>query len=117
MTRTFVITLAFERQWTNLSLNDEDPQKLEMIILENPQVGDVITGTSGLRKMRFSLEKGKSSGARIMYVDFATYQQVYLIGAFSKKEKENLTQSEKNEIKKIIIEIGKALEKGGIKNE
>lgn len=117
MTRTFVISLIFERQWDNLGLNDEDLQKLEKIILENPQVGDMITGTSGLRKMRFSLEKGKSSGARIMYVDFTAYEQVYLIGAFSKKEKENLTQSEKNEIKKTIMAIGKTLEKRGMKNE
>lgn len=112
MTRTFIITPAFERQWADIGLKDEDLRELEKIILENPQVGSVITGTGGLRKMRFALKKGKSSGARIIYVDFTVYEKVYLIGAFSKKGKENLTKGERNDIKKVIMELGKELEKG-----
>ena len=41
MTRTFVITLAFEKQWANIELNDEDLQNL---ILENAQVGGINNG-------------------------------------------------------------------------
>ena len=44
MTRTFVITLAFEKQWANIELNDEDLQKLEKIKLENAQVGGINNG-------------------------------------------------------------------------
>lgn len=95
MTRTFIIALNFEKQWSAMGLNDDNLQELEKSIMDNPQVGDVLTGTGGLRKMRFSIEKGKSSGARVMYVDFAVCDQVYLIGAFPKNDKENLTKGEK----------------------
>ena len=44
----------------------------------------------------------KSGSARVCYVDFASFEKNYLIQVFSKDEKPNLTDSEKNEVKKVI---------------
>ena len=79
--------------------------ELEKYLLKNPQAGAVIQGTSGLRKLRYSLptnNKGKSGGVRILYVDFVIYEKLYLIDLFGKNEKENITENEKKEFKKII---------------
>ena len=68
-------------------------------------------GTGGLRKLRFALPgkgksgKGKSGGARICYVVFAEFEMIYLITAFTKDEQDNLSQEEKNILKKRIKEL------------
>lgn len=42
MTRTFIQTLEFTKNWEKLGLTDDDLRRLELEILQNPQVGDVI---------------------------------------------------------------------------
>ena len=113
MTRTFIQTDEFVKQWEKLGLTDEDLRKLELEILKNPQAGPVIRGTGGLRKLRFAHEnKGKSGSTRICYVDYVIYETVYLITAYAKSEKDNLTEAECNEIRKVILAIGKQLQEG-----
>ena len=113
MIRTFIQTDEFVKQWEKLGLTDEDLRKLELEILKNPQAGPVIRGTGGLRKLRFAYEnKGKSGSTRICYVDYVIYETVYLITAYAKNEKDNLTESERNEIRKVIMAIGKQLQEG-----
>jgi hypothetical protein len=52
-----------------MGLNDRDRRRLENEITDNPQIGAVMRGTGGLRKMRFSFEgKGKSGSSRVLYV-------------------------------------------------
>ena len=53
--------------------------------------------------MRFAFEdRGKSGSARVIYVDFEVYEKIYLITAYPKNEKENLTNQERNEIHRLI---------------
>ena len=60
-------------------------------------------GTGGIRKMRFAFEKrGKSGSVRIIYVDFEVYEKIYLITAYPKNEKDNLSQAERNELRQMI---------------
>lgn len=103
MTRTFIETNEFTRKWEQLGLTDEELRKLENSILENPQIGKIVKGTGKLRKMRFSLPgRGKRGSARVCYVDFFMHDTVYMITAYAKNEKENLSQKERNDIKKAI---------------
>lgn len=74
--------------------------------MDDPEAGDLIRGTGGVRKLRFAfLGRGKSGSSRIIYVDFAMYEVVYLIAAYKKADKENLTKEERNEIKKLVKEL------------
>ena len=60
-------------------------------------------GTGGLKKIRFAFRgRGKGGSVRVCYVDFATFAKTYLIQVFSKEEKPNLTNTEKNAVKKVI---------------
>ena len=116
MTRTFIQTDEFIKNWERLGLTDDDLRRLELEIMKNPQVGPVIQGTGKLRKMRFTFEnKGKSGSSRVCYVDFLIHETVYLITVYPKNEKDNLSKAERNEIKKFIDILEKRL--GGNDNE
>ena len=77
--------------------------ELQQFLIKNPYAGDTMVGTGGLKKIRYAFEgRGKSGSARVCYVDFASFEKNYLIQVFSKDEKPNLTDSEKNAVKKVI---------------
>ena len=99
-----------------MGFDDEDLRLLELSILEHPEKFPIMKGTGGLRKARISLDKkGKSGGARVCFVDFIFIETVYLITVYGKKEKDNLSKAERNQIKKMIEALRKNLEE--VKNE
>ncbi len=101
---------VFDKQWQEMGLDDNDLQNLQAQLLENPQIGNVIKGTGKLRKMRFALpNRGKSGSARVLYVDFVVAETIYLIFAYPKSEKDNLSDEERNNIKKLIDRIEQTL--------
>lgn len=114
MTKTFIQTNEFSRNWEELGFDDEDLRKLELELLKNPQIGSVVRGTGKLRKMRFAFpDRGKSGSVRVCYVDFVIQEAIYLVTVYSKKEKDNLTQAERNEIKKMIQLLEVSLKEDG----
>ena len=103
MKRTFIQTQRFLKQWEALGFSDEDLLTLENMIMDNPKVGDVIPGSGGIRKMRFAMsQRGKRGGSRVCYVDFAVYETVYLMAVYGKGKKENLSENEKAELRKVV---------------
>ena len=103
MTRVFVELPSFRNAWRSLGLTDRDLRRLQEELLAGPQRGNVIQGTGGVRKMRFALEnRGKSGSVRVIYVDFVIYEKLYLLTAYPKSEKDNLTKAERNELKKLV---------------
>ncbi|WP_461255559.1 type II toxin-antitoxin system RelE/ParE family toxin [Treponema sp. R80B11-R83G3] len=110
MTREFVMMPEFDRQWQKMGLGDDELRQLQEALLENPKIGGVIRGTRKLRKIRIAFEgKGKSGSGRVAYVDFAFYETIYLITAYPKNEKDNLSKAEQNAIAKIIIRFEQGL--------
>ena len=108
MTREFVMTPEFDRQWGKLGLGDDELRELQKLLLENPKAGKIIRGTKGLRKIRIAFEgQGKSGSGRVAYVDFTIHETVYLITAYSKNEKDNLSKAERNTIAKMIVRLEK----------
>lgn len=108
--RIFFSTSEFDKQWEYMGLNDDDRRRLENEIIVNPQIGSVMQGTGGLRKMRFAIEnKSKRDSTRILYVDFVVLERVYLITAYPKSEKENISPSDREAYKKIIEQTKKQL--------
>jgi len=66
MKRTFVYLPNFDKIWKALNLSDDNIVKLENMILEQPDRGELIQGTGGLRKIRVSKDqKGKSGSCSI----------------------------------------------------
>lgn len=103
MTRSFIELPLFRSKWVDLGLNDADLRRLQVELLADPKVGAVMQGTGGVRKMRFAFEhQGKSGGVRVIYIDFEVYEKIYLLTAYTKNEKDNLSKEERNEIRKLI---------------
>ena len=112
MTRSFIQTTGFLASWKKMGLSDDDLCRLEVEIMKKPDVGKVIPGTGGLRKMRFAFrERGKRGSVRVCYVDFVVSETIYLIAAYPKSKKDNLTKTECKNIKRMIEcledEVGK----------
>lgn len=100
----------FDRRWKSMDLDDNDLRRLQEELLLNPEKGDVMQGTGGLHKLRFAFEgNGKSGSVRVCYVDFAIYESIYLITAYPKIEKDNLSKAERNNIAKMISALEVAL--------
>jgi hypothetical protein len=112
----FFSSSEFDKQWKRMGLDDENRRKLENEIANNPQIGAVIRGTGGLRKMRFAFEgKGKSGSLRALYVDYVVFERVYLITTYPKSQKENITPLERELFKKMIEQTQREL--GGKNHE
>jgi len=96
----------FVDAWKALGFDqEEDIWALEISIMANPESGEVIPGTGGLRKLRFgkSHQKlGKRKGVRVCYVHFKEHGTVLLVVAYGKNKKVDLTQDEKKSIQEYI---------------
>ena len=103
MTRTFIELPIFRSRWKDMGLDDNDLKRLQEELLADPKVGAVMRGTGGVRKMRFAFEqKGKSGSARVIYVDFEVYEKIYLLTAYPKNEKDNLSKEERNDLRELV---------------
>ena len=103
MTRLFVELPSFRSEWKAMGLNDEDLRRLQEEILANPKIGAVMRGTGGVRKMRFAYEqRGKSGSIRVIYIDFEIHEKIFLLTAYPKSEKDNLSQAERNELHQLV---------------
>ena len=63
----FVETTIFTKSIIQLSDDDQyrEPQEL---LIRNPEIGDLIQGSGGIRKTRWTLtEQAKQGGVRVVY--------------------------------------------------
>lgn len=89
-----------------MGLHDEELKLLEDILLENPQKGDVIEGTSGARKMRIQMNgHGKRGGGRVIYVDIFEKEKIYFLFAYPKNVQVNLTEQQKKIVRQMVEAI------------
>lgn len=103
MHRTFKEVPSFSRKWQELGFTDDDLRTLEIILLRNPKLGDAISGTGGIRKIRIPTNNiGKRGGCRVIYVDIEIKECIYLLNVYSKREKEDLTSKEKKMLKNLV---------------
>ena len=81
-------------------------------LAQNPTKGSVIPGGGGIRKIRLALEnRGKSSGARVIYLYLKIRERIYLLTVYPKNRQENLTAAELKNLKTATTLIKKASEK------
>jgi mRNA-degrading endonuclease RelE of RelBE toxin-antitoxin system len=88
-----------------------DAEELEDIrdfLKSNPDKGDIIPGTGGLRKMRWSSGgKGKRGGARIIYFYHVVGYHIYLMACYTKNEQEDLRPEVKKQLKSFVEQLKK----------
>lgn len=104
MKALFVELPAFERN-SPAYLTDEAFRGLQNAMLKNPEAGDVITGTGGLRKVRHgdaTRGKGKRGGLRIIYYWWEPKRQFWLFTLYDKDELDDLSPKEKAVLKTLL---------------
>lgn len=81
-------------------------QDLIDILAVDPEQGAIIQGTGGIRKLRFATGKGggKRGGLRVLYC-YDGKQILLLITLFKKSDQENISPTEKIELRKLIDSI------------
>ena len=90
----FVESPQFTRAITAL-MDDDEYRLLQAALLGNPEAGAIIVGSGGLRKIRWSLPgRGKRGGARIIYYYWVVRNRIYLLYAYSKSAKGDLTRQQ-----------------------
>jgi len=77
----------------------DERRELLLFLSTNPSAGVLIEGTGGIRKLRWAGKgKGKSGGLRIIYFYHNNKLPLFLLTAFGKNEKDNLSKSERNSL-------------------
>jgi RelE toxin of RelE / RelB toxin-antitoxin system len=72
----------------------------------DPTCGVVIPGSGGIRKVRFGFgSRGKSGGARIIYMFSGESLPVFIVAVFAKNEKANLSAAERNALGKMVADM------------
>ncbi len=72
-------------------------------LASDPKCGVLIPGGGGIRKVRFGFgSRGKSGGARIIYLFGGDDIPVFVLAVFAKNEKSNLSAAERNALAKMV---------------
>jgi hypothetical protein len=84
-----------------------------LYLAANPMAGDLIPGTGGARKFRFALPgRGKSGGARVITYFAGDDIPVFLLTAYGKGAKANLSAAERGFLKAVLSQLADAYRKG-----
>jgi len=84
-------------------LSDSERAELVAFVGANPEEGKVIPETGGVRKIRWALPGwGKRGGARVIYYYHSGRLPVFLLAAYAKNEKANLTKAERNAMRRLV---------------
>jgi hypothetical protein len=99
-----VETSVFTKQIRGL-LKDDEYKELQKRLVVNPWAGAVIRGGGGLRKVRWAIEgRGKSGGIRVIYYYVAPDDRIFMLAAYGKGAKEDLTDKEVAALRKLVKE-------------
>ncbi|WP_404420537.1 type II toxin-antitoxin system RelE/ParE family toxin [Nibricoccus sp. IMCC34717] len=94
----------FEKSSASL-FTEQDVFELELVLMMDPEAGDLISGAKGLRKIRRPLEgRGKRGGARVIYYYVVSDQQILLIYAYAKNEQGDLTPAQAKQLIQLVQE-------------
>ena len=103
--QTIAETPTFARQADKLFSEDER-RDLINFLAENPLAGDLIRGTGGVRKLRFATSgQSKRGGARVIYYHLDETMPIYLLLAYGKAAKADLTADEKRRVSALAAAL------------
>ena len=98
-------THRFTKRVTNL-LSDEEYAELQNDLCNEPQIGVIIKGSGGIRKMRWSFGgRGKRGGARVIYFWAVSREKILMLDIYAKNERKELTQTEIKELRRFVEEF------------
>jgi len=98
----FIETPVFTRQIKAL-VEDEEYRLLQLRLVANPDEGDLIPRSGGLRKIRVGVAgRGKRGGARVIYYWVTARSQIYLLLAYAKNAQEDLSEQQLRTLRALV---------------
>ena len=87
---TFIESSIFERVLPAY-LNDDEYSELQQYLIQNPEAGEVVPGSGGVRKMRWARPgAGKRGGLRIIYFSRYRPNEFWMLTLYAKAKRENI---------------------------
>lgn len=100
----FVETSLFTKRIDNY-LEDEELAELQSELARNPELGKIIPGSGGIRKLRWAaMGKGKRGGARIIYYWAPQPVVILMLYVYVKSEVGDLTQEQVKLLRSVVME-------------
>lgn len=73
-------------------MKDEEYRLFQLYIMDNPDKGDIIKGSGGVRKIRWAINnKGKSGGVRVIYYWKDKSNEIWLLTLYAKNETDSIS--------------------------
>lgn len=108
--QTVIETVSYLRAAKDAGMNADEQAAAVDLVATDPESGDVMQGTGGVRKARLAGRgKGKSGGYRIVWYFGGGDIPVFLLSVFGKGEKANLTQGERNALRQMTATLKESL--------
>lgn len=104
MNAVFIELPAFERQRDEY-LDEVSLRRLQNALMANPEAGEVIEGTGGLRKLRLGdprRAKGKRGGLRVIYYYWIPGPEFWLFTTYDKDEMSDLSPRQRAQLKELV---------------
>jgi mRNA-degrading endonuclease RelE of RelBE toxin-antitoxin system len=87
-------------------LAEDERQDITVFLANNPEAGDIIPGTGGLRKLRWAGKgKGKRGGYRVVYYFFDESVPVFLLAVYPKNQRIDLSPEQKKQLTKLAKDL------------
>jgi hypothetical protein len=84
-------------------MDDDLYRQLQNFLIEQPNAGDLIEGTGGMRKVRWKLPgTGKRGGLRVIYFWRVAEAQILMLLAYPKSEADDLSPAQKKQLRLIV---------------
>ena len=84
-------------------LDDDDYAKLQNALNAQPEAGDLVPGSGGVRKMRWGVQgRGKRGGLRVIYYFRTTRGPIWMLTLYAKNVRESIPAHVLKELKETI---------------
>jgi mRNA-degrading endonuclease RelE of RelBE toxin-antitoxin system len=99
---SFIETRLFSRL-VQKYLDDDEYRELQRALMDNPEAGDIIPGSRGVRKLRWRAPgRGKRGGYRVIYYARLKQGVIWMLTMYPKNVAENIPAHVLRQIRKEV---------------